>query len=73
MAENTPTYAYRPPTVEEMDLIVARAKKLRSETVIALCARSASRFNRMLRRILGLLWSRAANRSAGTGLSTART
>ena len=72
MAENTPTYAYRPPTAEEMDLIIARAKKLRSEAFIALCARSASRLHRMRRRVLGLLSSRAAKRAAGTGLSAAR-
>ena len=54
MTENSPTRPYRTPTLDEMAVIIARAKKLRSETVFAICAWSAAR----MRRALHLLVSR---------------
>ena len=58
MTENTPSYQYRSPTAEEMAAIVARAKKLRGETVFALSMRVAARIRRLLARLFGAFHKR---------------
>ena len=55
MTENSLTRPYRTPTLDEMAVIIARAKKLRSETVFAICAWSAARTRRALRLLISRL------------------
>ena len=52
MAENVPTPPYRTPTPEEMAAILAKAKKLRSETLFALRVRMVARIRGAVRSAL---------------------